>query len=324
MNPMRKHHAPNFKRILARMPLGLIALYLLASGLDVTLAHSLAESNRAGLVVVHGNGQVSKPCVLFTESQITGYDLLTRSNLDLSVDASNPTGVAVCRLDREGCTYPGQTCFCQCQGSPCIYWSFWRLNAGVWKYSNLGASSTVIHNGDVDGWVWGAGNFSSATAPPSVIFEQVCPLPTPTQTASATSAPLTPTPIPPTNTPLPSSTVRLLSTNTPLASRNATLTSTRLPLAARAASPIFSPTSAPLPSSTLLAFILGTPPATLDLNRAAATETIPASSSESDSANNIGFGAPRIALLAVTGCALVAGGLLVLGLALGAIRHSRF
>jgi len=312
----------NFKRILFRLPVCLIALYILAGGIDVAPAHSLAEANRAALVVVHGNGQVSKLCVLFTESQISGYDLLTRSNLDLSVDASNPTGVAVCRLDREGCSYPGQTCFCQCQGSPCIYWSYWRLNAGAWKYSSLGASSTVIHNGDVDGWVWGAGNFSSsATAPPSVTFDQVCPLtPTPTTTATATSAPATNTPatntpFAPTNTPLPSSTARLLATNTPLAARTATLTSTRLALAPRAASPIFSLTREPLPSLTLLALNLQTPPATADFNLSAPTETNPVPGSESDGTNAGAISAPRIALMALAGCGVFIGGLVVLGLA---------
>ena len=101
MYPPRKRPTSNFKRILARMLLALIALFILASGIDVTPAHSLTESNRAGLVVVHSNGQVVKQCVLFTESQISGLDLLTRAGLDLNADASNPTGVAVCRLDRE-------------------------------------------------------------------------------------------------------------------------------------------------------------------------------------------------------------------------------
>jgi hypothetical protein len=97
-----------------------------------------------------------------------------------------------------------------------------------------------------------------------------------------------------------------------------------LPLAPRSPSPIISLTRAPLPSITLLALNLPTPPATLDLNQAAVSETIPVSSSESDSANDVASGAPRIALMAVAGCAIVAGGFLVLALTLGVIRYSRF
>lgn len=127
------------------------------------------------------------------------------------MDASNAIGVAVCRIDHEGCTYPSQPCFCQCQGSPCIYWSYWRLASGTWKYSSVGASSAFVRNGDVDGWVWGSGAVSGATPPPAVTFDQVCApsTATATRTSTATKPPPTNT-LSPTNTP-----VRLTATAAP-------------------------------------------------------------------------------------------------------------
>ncbi|MCX7838921.1 MAG: hypothetical protein N2559_05635, partial [Anaerolineae bacterium] len=168
-----------------------------------------ASPNRAGLVIVHGNGQTIKRCIEFSEAQISGLDLLTRSGLDLNVDANNAIGVAVCRIDHEGCTYPSEPCFCKGQGSPCIYWSYWRLASGAWKYSNVGASGAVVRNGDVDGWVWGVGTVSGATPPPLVTFDQVCapvtatPTRTATATATATRPPPTNTSVLPTPTPTP-------------------------------------------------------------------------------------------------------------------------
>jgi chemotaxis protein CheC len=52
-------------------------------------------------------------------------------------------GATICRIDGEGCNFPTESCFCQCQGSPCIYWSYWRLTEGEWRYSNIGAGNAA-------------------------------------------------------------------------------------------------------------------------------------------------------------------------------------
>lgn len=131
------------------------------------------EGNRAGLVIIHGDGSIATQCVAFPEESISGAELLARSGFDLSVEASS-MGATICRIDGEGCAFPGEACFCQCQGSPCVYWSYWRLVEGEWRYSNLGAGNTVIRAGDVDGWRWGAGANDQAEAPPAVAFADIC------------------------------------------------------------------------------------------------------------------------------------------------------
>lgn len=131
------------------------------------------DENRAGLVVVHGDGRVATQCVTFSEPAIGGAELLTRSGLDLAVEASS-MGATVCRLDGEGCDFPQESCFCQCQGSPCIYWSYWRLNDGTWRYSSAGAGNTTVRGGDVEGWRWGLGTVEQAEPPPAITFEEIC------------------------------------------------------------------------------------------------------------------------------------------------------
>ncbi|MGC8878861.1 MAG: hypothetical protein ACP5R2_06535 [Anaerolineae bacterium] len=131
--------------------------------------------NRVGLVVVH-DGKTIKKCVEFYEEQISGYEVLERSGLTL-IPMGSAMGAAICSLDNRGCNYPAEDCFCQCQGTPCLYWSYWHLVDGQWQYSSLGASSYWVRNGDVEGWVWGEGEYGrSGQKPPSMRFEDICGL----------------------------------------------------------------------------------------------------------------------------------------------------
>jgi hypothetical protein len=163
--------------------------------------------NQVGLVVVHGDGDVLTRCIEFNEDEISGYDVLERSELDLNIEPSGGLGVTVCRLDGEGCTFPQQPCFCQCAGGgDCVYWSYWNRVENDWRYSGAGASSHFVGHGDIEGWVWGIGMISGAAPPPAIPFDEICTPPTPTATPTAT---FTPVPSPtPTDTPKPTSTSR--------------------------------------------------------------------------------------------------------------------
>ena len=178
-------------------------LSLIASLLLFATPVAAQEQNRAGLVIVHGDGSVVTQCIAFAEESIGGAELLARSGLDLSLEASG-MGATICRIDGEGCDFPAETCFCQCQGSPCVYWSYWRLNDGAWRYSNMGAGIAAVRNGDVDGWRWGLGTVDKAEAPPLISFEEICAehapaseptvAPTLTSSASAQRTDIAPTP----------------------------------------------------------------------------------------------------------------------------------
>jgi hypothetical protein len=183
----------------------ILVLFFLAVFAGVTLVQA-DSPNRVGLVVVHGDGEVVTQCIEFSESQITGYEVLERSGLDLNADVTGGIGSAICRLDNEGCSFPAEDCFCQCQGALCTFWIYWNRVGDDWRFSTLGASSRQVQNGDVEGWVWGEGNPSGGgTEPPDVLFDEIC-LPathTPTSTVTPTDMPTpTETPSPyPTNTP---------------------------------------------------------------------------------------------------------------------------
>jgi len=154
------------------------------------------QPNQVGLVLDFGD-HYETYCVEFSESEITGYDVLRQAGLNLVVLGSGGMGFALCDINNtSGC--PASNCFCQCQGSPCRYWSYHHLIDGSWQYSQVGASGYKVQDGDVEGWGWGEGVINNSGAQPPVIpFEQIC-------APQATDTPVpTDTPIPPTNTPVP-------------------------------------------------------------------------------------------------------------------------
>lgn len=128
----------------------LLALLLFPSG-------ALAEQpNRAGLVIRHGDGRIVYRVVEFTEPEITGADLLLRSQVALVTTAYAGLGQAVCSLDREGC--PADNCFCKSYTNPAYFWHYYRLNSdGTWSSMAIGPDSRKIHDGDIDGWSWTTG-----------------------------------------------------------------------------------------------------------------------------------------------------------------------
>lgn len=232
-------------------------------------------SNHIGLVIVHGSGQVVTRCVTFSENTINGYDLLTRSGIDLNIEVGNG---AICRIDNEGCTYPQDDCFCQCAGGACSYWSYWLWSGAAWQYSNVGAANQIGHNGDVQGWRWGLGNVDGATPPPVMAFNDICraelnaavtpsPTTTPnaTTTASMTPSPTLTTTASPTTTPAtPQPTMSPTASPTLLpGAPTATATMTLLPATATAtatlpqsplAPPVVASAPTPVPAPGILTF----------------------------------------------------------------------
>lgn len=206
------------------------------------------SSNRVGLVVGKGDGSFVTRCVEFVEDELSGYDLLMRSGLQVVAIQSGGMGVMICEIDGEGC--PANNCWCKCSGSTCTYWSYWHLEGREWSYAFMGALSHRVRSGDVDGWTWGAGD-----PPPALSFEQIC--------APPATAPLSPTATPtilPTDTPTlaPTATV-LLPTHTPQPAGTATALPTAMwtPMASLPAeSPTLLPSATPTGAATLQASTL--------------------------------------------------------------------
>jgi len=156
----------------------LLSMLVLALGWQAGLAQ---EPNRAALVVRFGDGEVATACVSFDGETISGVDLLRRSGLTVIVDPHSGFGEAICKVSdgehTDGCDYPAQECFCQCQSAECVYWAYYHLQDGRWVYSDVGPSNWQVKNGDVEGYAWGPGSReggSSEAEPPMMTFDQIC------------------------------------------------------------------------------------------------------------------------------------------------------
>jgi hypothetical protein len=162
-----------------------MALALWAAG--SAAAPALADGPiRVGLYVRLEDGSSMTRCVALNPAdyppgkEATGLDVLRQSGLDLIFETGGGFGVKICKLDKTGCDFPAEDCFCRCQGNPCQYWTYWYAENGAWKYSSVGANGHQVKDGGIEGWVWGDGK----TAPPaSVLSEGIC-----SPQATATSA----------------------------------------------------------------------------------------------------------------------------------------
>lgn len=146
--------------------------------------------NQAALVVRFSDERTETACVDFSEPEITGFDLIQRSGLNIAVDVQG-LGALVCSIEDTGC--PANDCLCQCRGGgECIYWSYWHRQPDGWQYSQAGSTSYLIQPGAVDGWSWGPGAANQAIAPPELSFADVClapatDTPTPSPSPSVTN-----------------------------------------------------------------------------------------------------------------------------------------
>lgn len=146
-------------------------MWLLLLLLNTTAALHAQDVNQAALVIHTAAGETISRCVSFSEPEISGLELLTRSGLAVETSVGG-LGAAVCQIAGTGC--PAADCFCQCRGPQCVYWSYWQQVDGAWRYGQWGASASRVSPGAVEGWVWGPGTVSEATAPPLLSLAAVC------------------------------------------------------------------------------------------------------------------------------------------------------
>jgi hypothetical protein len=163
------------------------AAALMAAFLSIRPAH--AAIHHAALVVQHAGGSVITRCVAFAEEQITGLQLVERSGVPYAAQDFGSIGSAMCQLDLEPSTVPSG-CF---GAGP--YWQYFHRRGSAWQTSALGASSSLLHDGDMDGWHFAVG---ANQVPGPVAFASVCGAPAPPAATAtqAAHAPNQPTPIP--------------------------------------------------------------------------------------------------------------------------------
>ncbi len=155
---------------------------------------AVAALHQAGLVIEHSSGRLLTRCVTFAEAQITGMQLIERSSVSYQAQTFGSMGSAICQLEGEPSSVPSN-----CFGSG-PYWQYFHWQ-GAWRQSMLGASSSMLRDGDIDGWRYAAG---AGQAPPSVSFAAICSAALPPAATHSAIAPASARPTPSPTTPVPS------------------------------------------------------------------------------------------------------------------------
>lgn len=166
------HRCPETPRSSWR-DVGVILRMLIATAVSllclIAAPPTTGEDNlhHAGVIVRHGDGRLTYAYIAFREEEITGIDLLRRSGIEQVTIPFGGLGEGVCSLEGEGC--PASDCrrrVCQGANDTTPYWRYFRQQSpGDWRAIILGASTTTVRDGDIDGWSWSpnASNLPAAT-----------------------------------------------------------------------------------------------------------------------------------------------------------------
>jgi hypothetical protein len=186
-----------------RLAVAIVGIATIALGVGVTGARPAhgATANRAA-VVVEVNGVIHTVKVTFSSTSISGLDALRAAGFAPTVRVFGGNGGAVCALDVGGTTIgcPADTTCLTCSAAS-DYWAYWRALSGATKYtfSSVGASSTQVHDGDVEAWNWSTGaapspfvSFAAVWASPPVTTHPTATAPPTRGTSPATGAPVGP------------------------------------------------------------------------------------------------------------------------------------
>ncbi|MFN2252398.1 MAG: prenyltransferase/squalene oxidase repeat-containing protein [Anaerolineae bacterium] len=106
----------------------------------------LAQSTAlVDLVVDFDDGRVETRRIA-VDADDTGIAVLEAAGLELVAQ-----GELVCAIGGVGC--PANDCFCE----PDRFWAYYHLDDDrSWQFSELGAATYLVGDGDVEGWVWSA------------------------------------------------------------------------------------------------------------------------------------------------------------------------
>jgi hypothetical protein len=137
----------------------MLAGILVAAG---TLALSLpvqAQDSGEGVVIVQLDDQQSRVRTIAFTPPISGITALELTGLEV-ITAETSFGAAVCSIEGVGC--PAEDCFCDDQQ----FWAYSAWDGSAWQPYEVGAGTSAVRAGAVEGWRWGP--FESPQTPADV------------------------------------------------------------------------------------------------------------------------------------------------------------
>lgn len=140
-----------------------VSLVLLA--IVILLAWPAGEISAQGpdeayVIVQFGDQDLAGRHINFS-APISGLKALELTGLEV-ITQDFGWGIGVCSIGGVGC--PADDCFCD----PANFWNYSYWDGNAWQSYGVGADSSVINDGAVEGWRWGAWGTSMPPAPPVI------------------------------------------------------------------------------------------------------------------------------------------------------------
>lgn len=121
---------------------------IIAIGLGLLPGVAQAQGpDRAHVIVQFDDTSLTVRPIDFT-APISGLLALQLTGLDMTTQSFG-WGTAVCAIEGVGC--PADNCFCD----PTNFWSYNYWDGSAWQSYMVGADSSTVGNGAVEGWRWG-------------------------------------------------------------------------------------------------------------------------------------------------------------------------
>ena len=139
-------------RVVALVAVSLAALAVAGpAGVAPAAVSAVTAQATSTAVVIVDTGSGTHQSVIHFDGAVSGIEALQLAGADPVTITFGSLGEAVCQLYGVGdAPVPSQ-----CPGG----WTYFRAvgGAGAWTQSGAGASNTVVHDGDVEGWKYGGG-----------------------------------------------------------------------------------------------------------------------------------------------------------------------
>jgi hypothetical protein len=153
----------------------LVAVGLALSGVAVPAATAAsiacaAQPGPRAVLVVDTGAQELGLCVQLDGSSVSGIRLIELANAQHGLQYRlGFGGAAVCQL--AGVGPAGDDCFADHPD----FWGYWQWTGGGWHWSSVGAGSSTVTDGEIEGWSWGSGQTGAThPQPPVRTFVDVC------------------------------------------------------------------------------------------------------------------------------------------------------
>ena len=151
--------ADNATRSLLRVLLAFAFTAAIALGLWLVPGVAQAQGpDKAQVIVQFDDTHLTVRPISFT-APISGLIALQLTGLNVTTQSFG-WGTAVCAIEGVGC--PADNCFCD----PTNFWSYNYWDGSAWQSYMVGADSSTVNNGAVEGWRWGAWGSELKAAPP--------------------------------------------------------------------------------------------------------------------------------------------------------------